>query len=166
MSDLADLLERFRRGPELLAMATTGAAGPVLDFCAVGHPFSVRQMVCHLADHEALAAIRFRQLIAEENPALPQFDHEAWARNLDYGRRKLSLALETFRRLRSDNYELLKEVPEVSFTRAGIHPKDGTVTLRQVLEWSVTHTEDGVRQIQAVRAAFKEHRARELAAQG
>ncbi len=32
MSEIQDLLERFRRGGELLAMATTGAAGAELDF--------------------------------------------------------------------------------------------------------------------------------------
>ena len=54
MSQLSDLLERYRRGAELLAMATTGAAGPVLDFKAEGYEWTVRQIVCHLADAEAL----------------------------------------------------------------------------------------------------------------
>lgn len=165
MSNLPDLLERFRRGAELLAMATTGAAGPALDFVAGGHPLSVRQIVCHLADFEAVAAVRFRQLIAEERPALHDYDASAWAQRLDYGRRKLSVALETFRRLRADNYELLKDLPESAFLRAGMHPRLGALTLAQAVEEFATHTEAQVREIQAVRAAYKEYRARELAAQ-
>jgi hypothetical protein len=31
MNELTDLLERFRRGAELLAVGTTGVAGPELD---------------------------------------------------------------------------------------------------------------------------------------
>jgi hypothetical protein len=165
MSDLSDLLERFRRGAELLAMATTGAAGAVLDFHAEGHAWTVRQIVCHLADSEAVAFMRLRQLLAEENPTLQYFDDEAWARNLDYGKRKVSIGLETFRRLRSDNHELLKDLPEEAFARTGTHSKDGPTTLQQTVEWFAGHTEDHVREIQAVRAVYKDYRARELAAQ-
>ena len=165
MSELSDLLERFRRGAELLAMATTGAAGTVLDFHAEGYPWTVRQIVCHLADSEAVAFMRLRQLIAEENPTLQYFDDEAWVGNLDYGKRKVSIGLETFRRLRSDNHELLKDLPEAVFGRPGTHSKDGPTTLRKTVEWFATHTEDHVREIQAVRAVYKDFRARELAVQ-
>lgn len=165
MSELVDLLERYRRGAELLAMATTGAAGPVLDFKAEGHAWSVRQIVCHLADSEAVAVMRFRQIIAEDNPTLQWFDDEAWAKNLDYGKRKLSQGLETFRRLRADNHELLKELSEATFARTGTHTKDGVMTLRASVEWFATHLEEHVMEIQAIRAAYKEFRAKELAAQ-
>ena len=147
-------------------MATTGAAGPVLDFHAEGYPLTVRQIVCHLADAEAVAVMRFRQLIAEENPTLQYFDDEAWSEKLDYGRRKISIGLETFRRLRSDNHELLKDLPEATFARMGTHSKDGPMSLQQAVEFFAMHLEGHVREIQAVRAVYKEYRARELAAQG
>jgi hypothetical protein len=155
MSELTDLLERFRRGAELLAMATTGAAGPVLDFQAQGHPWTVRQIVCHLADAEAVAGVYFRQLLC----GLPAggIDPAAWVGKLDSSYRKLSAALETFRRLRADNYELLRSVPEARLSDAA---------LASQIEWFATHVEEQVRQIQAVRAAYKEFRAKELAAQG
>ena len=49
MSEVADLLERFRRGAELVAVATTGAAGPVLDFRPAEGKWGVRTIVCHLS---------------------------------------------------------------------------------------------------------------------
>lgn len=161
MSDLSDLLERFRRGAELLAMATTGAAGPVLDYRPHPGQLSLRQIVCHLADAEAVGVMRLRQIIAEDNPTLQYFDDDRWAENLDYGKRKVSQALETFRRLRSDNHELLKDLPETTFERSGTHSKDGPMTLRAVVEWYASHLEDHVREIQNVRAAFKEFRAQQ-----
>ncbi len=62
--------------------------------------------MCHLADAEMVAECSFRQVIAEANPTLQRFDQDAWANHLDYSRRKISLALETFRRVRSDTYDL------------------------------------------------------------
>src|SRR5277367_5020032 len=111
MSERIDLLERFRRGAELLAIATTGAAGPELDF-KPGGKWSVRQIVCHLADAEAVGVMRFRQLIAEDNPSLTAWDQDAWAARLDSDKRKISQALEIFRILRASNYDLLKIQPE------------------------------------------------------
>jgi len=166
MSELIDLLERYRRGAELLAMASTGAAGPVLDFKAEGHPLSVRQMVCHLADLEAVTVVRLRQVIAEDNPTLPGVNGDLWAEKLDYKRRKLSVALETFRRLRADNHDLLKELPESDFDRPAVHGETGPTTLKGLVLAAAEHVEEHVREMQAVRAVYKEFRAKELAAQG
>ena len=147
-------------------MASTGAAGPVLDFKAEGHNWSVRQIVCHLADLEAVTFVRFRQVIAEDNPSLPAVNGDAWAEKLDYNRRKLSVALETFRRMRSDNHELLKELPEAAFDRPAVHAETGATTLKGLVLAAAEHVEEHVREMQAIRAVYKEFRARELAAQG
>jgi hypothetical protein len=160
MSELAELLERFRRGAELLAVATTGAAGPELDYKPGEGRWSVRQIACHLADSEAATVMRLRQIIAEDNPVLPALDQEAWAKRLDYDKRKISQAIETFRRLRGENYELLKDLPESTFARTGTHSVRGPLTLFALLRGSTQHTENHVKQIQGVRAAFKEYKVK------
>jgi hypothetical protein len=163
MSEIADLLERFRRGPELLAVATTGAAGPVLDFRPGEKKWSTRMIVCHLADLEIVLAARFRQILAEDNPPLQAVDQDAWADRLDYGKRKLSVALETFRRIRADNYELLKDLPEEAFARTGQHSKRGQVTILDLLRIYTEHDEKHAQQIHNARAAYKEFRAAQTA---
>src|SRR5215831_7669320 len=111
MSDLPALLERFRRGPELLAVVLTGVFGDEEDFAPAPGKWSVRQIVAHLADVELVAAHRFRQVLAEDNPTLIAMDQDKWAANLDYARRKPKQSLETFRRMRAENYDLLKGLP-------------------------------------------------------
>jgi uncharacterized damage-inducible protein DinB len=160
MSELADFLERFRRGPELVAVATTGAAGAELDFQPGEGKWSVRQIVCHLADYEMIAGI-----LAEENPSLPWANQDLWAAKLDYSKRKISQALETFRRVRVDNYELLKDLPEEAFNRTGNHSRRGTVTLRDMLRIMAEHPEKHVGQIQRTRAAYRENKAKQAASQ-
>ena len=159
MSELADLLERLRRGPELVAVATTGAAGSELDFKPGEGKWSVRQIACHLADSEAVAGMRLRQVIAEPNPTLIAYDEKAWTSSLGYERRKISQVLELFRMLRSANYELLKEQPEEAFKRSGTHTELGRITLFDLLRLIVEHAENHVKQIQAARAAYREHKA-------
>jgi hypothetical protein len=156
MTPLPALLERFRRGPELLAVVLTGVFGDEEDFVPAPGKWSARQVVAHLADAELHAAFSFRQILAEESPLLPSFDQEAWARNLDYERRKPKQSLESFRRTRSENYELLKDVPESAFDRTGRHAQLGTVTLRAMLEGYAEHAEQHARQLQTIRDAYKQ----------
>lgn len=159
MSEVTDLLERFRRGAELVAMSMTGAAGSEVDFVPEAGGWSARQIVCHLADSEMVAAMRLRQIIAEEQPALLAFDQDAWAARLDYSRRKPSHAIETFRRIRGENYELLKDLPEETFQRTGIHAKRGKVSLLDMLNLFTNHAEKHAVQVRNVRSAYKEARA-------
>jgi hypothetical protein len=158
MSELSELLERFRRGPELVATHLTGAAGPELDFVPAPGKWSVRQIVAHLSDSEIVGSDRFRRVIAEENPALIWYDQDAWTANLNYARRKTSESLETFRRLRAENYELLRELPEALFARTGTHSQRGPMTLFALLETYAAHAEGHARQIRDVRDKYREAR--------
>ena len=160
---MADIMERFRRGGELLAMSTTGAAGSELDFKPGPDKWSVRQIVCHLADSEAVGVMRIRQIAAEDNPTLQGFNGELWADHLDYQRRKISQALEMFRKLRAENHELLKGLAEEAFSRTGNHTESGRMTLLDLVKSNAQHVEEHVQQIQRTRAAYKEHRAKQAA---
>jgi len=155
MTDIPELLERFRRGPELLAMVLTGVFGEEEDFAAALGNWSIRQIVAHVADAELVMAHRFRQVIAEDSPTLIWFDQDAWAGKLDYARRKPKQSLETLRRTRAENYDLLKPLAESVYERAGNHTRNGRMTLSQLLEHGAAHVESHARQIDAVREAYK-----------
>ena len=155
MSEIAAQLERYRRGAELLAMVLTGVFGDEEDFATAPGKWSIRQIVAHLADAEMVGAHRFRQVIAEDMPTLIAFDQDAWTANLDYARRKPKQSLETFRRIRAENYELLKGLPETAFDRAGNHSENGRMTLRALLEGYAGHAESHARQLQEIREAYK-----------
>jgi hypothetical protein len=107
--------------------------------------------------------MRIRLIVAEDNPTIGPYDQEAWAKNLDYGKRKLSQAIETCRRLRVESHELLKDLPEAVFARTGRHAERGITSLRQQVLNSAEHLEAHVKQIQGVRAGYREHRAKPAA---
>ena len=68
MNEISDLLERFRRGPELLAMVLTGVFGEEEDFIPEPGKWSIRQIIAHLADSEMVCAHRMRQIITPGPP--------------------------------------------------------------------------------------------------
>jgi len=155
MYSLAEDLERFRRGAELLATVLTGAAGEEVDYVPGPGKWTIRQIMAHVADSELVGAQRLRAVIAEENPTLMAFDQDLWAKNLDYARRKPTQSLDTFRRLRAENYELLKDLPEATFERGGLHSESGPRTLRSLLQGYADHAESHARQLQTVRAEYR-----------
>ena len=79
-------------------MVLTGVYGEEVDFTPTPEKWSIRQLAAHVADSELVGALRFRSVIAEDNPKLQAFDQDAWTRNLDYARRLPKQSLESFRR--------------------------------------------------------------------
>ena len=63
MSDLSTLLERFRRGPEVLAMVLTGVFGEEEDFTTAPGKWSIRQIIAHLADAKLVTALRLGEKV-------------------------------------------------------------------------------------------------------
>lgn len=155
-ASIPELLERYRRGPELVAVALTGVFGEEEDFIAAPGKWSIREIAAHLADSELVGGHRLRQVIAEDNPTLIACDQDAWTRNLGYGSRKIKTSLDSFRRLRAENYELLKGLPENAWERAGNHTENGRQTLGQLLEGYAAHAESHARQVQEIRAAYRQ----------
>ncbi len=160
MSEHAELLERFRRGSELLALAMTGAAGAEVDFKPAPGKWCIRQIVCHLADVETVLSVRLRSVIAEDNPTLPNMEQDAWAERLDYARRKPSHTIDSFRSRRAENYELLKDQPDEAYSRQGTHTTRGPLTLLDLLSFYTHHTEAHILQIRGLRAEYKEAKAK------
>jgi hypothetical protein len=159
MSELSDWLERFRRGPELIAVATTGASNVEMDFPPAPGAWTVRVICAHVADSEVVGSYRFRAVIAQDNPTLLGYDQNLWAANLDYARRRISQSLETFRHVRSESYDLLKALPEAAFERRGTHSERGALTLFDLLRIYAEHAEKHARQIMSARQKYKESKS-------
>ena len=155
MPEIPAILERYRRGPELLAVVLTGVFGEEEDFRIAPEKWSIRQIVAHMADGEIVGAHRFRQILAEDMPTLVAYNQDQWAANLDWSRRKPKQSLESFRRMRAENYELLKEQSAQAFDRAGNHTERGRVTLGELLELFANHDENHARQMQTIREEYK-----------
>ena len=158
MNETEELLERFRRAPEVLAMMLTGVFGEEVDYVPAPGKWSARQIIRHLADAEAVMSFRFRSVVAEENPRLQAWDQNAWAANLDYSTRKPTQSLDQFRRTRTESYELLKELAPDKFDRKGTHAERGELTLLQLVKLTADHAESHARQLGELREAYKQQK--------
>ena len=155
MSDLLELLERYRQGSDLVVAALKDTAPPEIDHAPDAQSWSLRKIVAHLADSEVVAAWRFRRLIADHDPILEAFDEKLWATRLGYERRHPSDSLKSFLQLRAENHDLLLHIEPGLFDNAGTHVERGRVTLRDMVRINADHAERHAAQIRRVREHFR-----------
>lgn len=149
MSEISDILERFRRGPEVVSGALKGATEEQMDLRPAPEKWTAREIAAHLADSEIEAAVRFRRIVAEDNPAIQGYNQDTWARKLHYDKRDVAHSVELFRVLRQENFEVLKDLPDDAFERTAQHSERGQMTLREWLTIYARHAEKHADQILA-----------------
>ena len=122
------------------------------------HPFpgkwSAREIVHHLSDSESISAQRLRRLISEERPVIQGYDQEVWAVLLRYNLRDHTPALELFRAVRATTAQLLPELSEEDWQRAGWHTQSGLYTASHWLQIYAAHAHNHAAQITRLKAAL------------
>jgi hypothetical protein len=124
----------------------------------IAHPFpgkwSAREIVHHLADSESASAIRLRKLLTEEHPVIQGYDQELYAVLLRYNLRDHAPALDMFRAARATTTQLLREMNDEDWRRAGWHSESGLYTAVGWLQIYAVHAHNHAAQIARLREAL------------
>ena len=108
--------------------------------------WSIREILCHLADCELVFCFRLRQAMAEDHPVIQPFDQDAWART--YAAYDLPSALAMFTAARNWNLRLISSLTEADRHRPITHPERGTMTLWTIVETMAGHDINHLGQIE------------------
>ena len=110
--------------------------------------WSVREILCHLADCELVFAYRLRQTLAEPHHVIQPFDQDVWARK--YSAYDAQSALAVFTAVRNFNVILIASLPREAFEKAVSHPERGTMTFQTVVETMGGHDLNHLAQIEKI----------------
>lgn len=146
----SQLLDRFRAGYAAVEEALTDVADDELDRRPAPDEWTVREIVHHLADSEARAFIRLRQLIAEDDPVIQAYDEPEYARRLHYDR-PIGPSLAVLRAVREASLELLEVLSPDEWERAGTHAESGRYSVDDWLAIYAGHSHDHADQIARAR---------------
>lgn len=113
--------------------------------------WSVREILCHLADTELVFAFRIRQSLAETHHIIQPFDQDLWA--LNYAAYETEEALQLFKTVREWNVALIRALPPDSMTRTLTHPERGEMTFQVLIETMAGHDLNHIAQIEAIHSA-------------
>jgi hypothetical protein len=100
----------------------------------IPNKWSIKEIMCHLRDMESDAYLgRYKRILSETNPVLPNVDQDRLAFERDYINQDAMAALADFKQLRAETIRTLSSTPYQDWSRSGIHETDGPMTLEQLV---------------------------------
>jgi hypothetical protein len=109
--------------------------------------WTIKQILAHLADAEAVLMERFKRIIAEPKQVLNAFQQDMWNNHLDYMAFPLNLSLDLFLACRNVNIHLVAKFYGAHSAREFIHSETGLRTLGMEMEKLATHNAHHLEQI-------------------
>lgn len=151
--DHAVLIERYLAGSEAVREVVGGFTAEQLRARPVAGMWSPLEVVCHLADSEALFADRMKRVLAEDRPALPFADPQRYVQALAYSEREVGEEVAVLEGIRRQMGRILRAQAAAAWQRVGVHSKEGERTLEQLVSKAIDHLEHHVRTLWAKRQA-------------
>jgi len=152
---LDELLKQYENGPELLKTAIATVRNDQLDLIPVLGKWSIRQVVCHIADFEPVYTDRMKRVLVEDNPTMFGGDPDVFAAGLHYEKRQVQDELELISVVRRQMAVILRNTDVEDFQRTGVHSEAGPLTLETLLERITRHIPHHVTFITAKIAAMR-----------
>lgn len=111
--------------------------------------WTVRQILCHLADAETVLYDRIRRAIAEPRPVVWAFDQDKWAKELDYETFPLATSRAIYAAVREGVIHLARRDYERLGANPFVHSETGLRTLKDEFEKVALHNAHHLKQIEA-----------------
>jgi uncharacterized damage-inducible protein DinB len=141
----------IRDAPPLISAAVQGLNDEQLDTPYRDGGWTVRQVVHHIADSHANAYLRFKWLAAEDYPTIKTYDQDVWAAFPD-SQLPVGSSIKMLEGLHERWAAFLDVLPDEAWSRRGMHPERGEVTLDDLLEIYADHGAHHAGQITDLRA--------------
>jgi hypothetical protein len=135
----AERLDRLGRTAHGLDSAIADRAETVLCRRPDEKNWAPKEVVCHLRDAEEFFMLRFQIIAAGHEPPLAPADPERWAEDHQYIRNDAAQAVAAFRRRREECLGHLRGLSDAQWSRTGLHPTYGRMTIEDVLNLMVWH---------------------------
>lgn len=149
------LVDDYLAGIDSLQPVIDGLTPEQLRTRPIVGQWSTLEVICHLADTEALFAERMKRVIAEDRPPLLYADPDAFAAKLAVNDRDPAEEFALIRATRQQMARILRAQPPEVWQRIGVHNKAGDQTLEQLVRKAVDHLQHHIGFIRTKREAMQ-----------
>jgi len=130
-------------------------AGKLIDRRPEPREWSALECLGHIVDSELVASVRYRWILAEDQPPLVGYNQDSWVSGLAHGRDDPALLVDLFTSLRRSNLDLWSRRAADDRSRVGIHvergPESYELTFRLVAGHDRVHLGQARRALERVR---------------
>jgi uncharacterized damage-inducible protein DinB len=154
MPTLAEMTDAYLAGVAQLREAVAGMTPQQATARPVAGKWSTLECVAHVADFEPVYADRMKRVIALDRPLMFVADETEYVKHLAYAHRDLDEELAIIEATRKGMARILRNIPEASLRRTGVHNERGLVTLADLLTSATNHLTHHLRFIVEKRKAL------------
>lgn len=147
--DGPELIDAYLAGAESVGPAVSGLTPAQLRARPVAGMWSTLEVLCHLADSEALFADRMKRVLAEYRPALLFADPARYVTALAYHDRDAQEEVAFIGLVRRQMARILRAQPAEAWQRVGVHNREGERTLAQLVRKAIDHLEHHLGHVRA-----------------
>lgn len=145
-ANLDDLLKALSRSMEE-TLAYFDLSDEDLEKTYAPGKWTIRELLHHLADAESVLYERIRRGIAKPGQVVYGFDQDAWAQNLHYADRELSVDQGVYLAVRRGVLTLVTAYYESAGDQQYVHSETGLRTVKEEFDKVAWHNEHHLRQI-------------------
>jgi hypothetical protein len=115
--------------------------------------WSPMQVLRHLRDATQVYGMRFKWMILNDDPFLPNYDEDRWAADSPDGPEDVGAMLLEVAAYRAETVRLLRALSDAGWSRTGRHEVMGTVVLEPYVRHQLAHEEMHLNQLERALAA-------------
>ncbi len=148
-----EMIARIARLPAALEALVCTLSTEQLSTHYLPNAWSAAQNVHHLADSHMNSFIRLKLILTEDHPTLKPYDQDAWAVRADADNVAIQSSLGLLQGLHRRWVTLFESLQEAEWSRTGLHPDNGEVSVEDLLRGYADHGEGHIDQITRTLAA-------------
>jgi uncharacterized damage-inducible protein DinB len=103
--------------------------------------WTLHQNAIHMLDSDLIGSDRMKRIACMDNPLLCGYDESGFANLPGSNQLNAFMACDMFQKNRQMTGLILRNLPDATFSRFGIHTESGRVTLAEMLEKYIHHLE-------------------------
>jgi hypothetical protein len=145
-----EIIETLKRLPERLQAELAGVPESTLRFRPADTEFSIKEVTGHLRDASEAWHKRLYQVWSQTDPLFTSFDGEAMVKERGYQDADPGSVIAEIAKTRAQTVDLLAHA--VDWTRLGQQRGVGRRSLKQFAEYLVSHDDEHLEQIRALKA--------------
>ena len=154
MREISELLSDYSAGTAQLKEVLNRTPADAWDSIPIPGQWSIRQVLCHLADAEIIYADRMKRVLAEDNPTFFNADPDQFEAALYSQERDPTEEVSLIAAVRAHMFRTLSACDIEAYQRTGVHSTDGPMTLETLLERITQHIPHHIEFIKAKLAAL------------
>lgn len=144
------LIDRYQTGMDDLADALDGINDEELDRSQEDGEWTVRQIVHHLADGEAMSYTRLCRLVADDAPVIQGYNEPVFAQRLHY-ERPVDTSIAIVAAVRAGAVALMNAMTEADWAKTGTHSEHSEYSVDRWLGIYAEHVHEHADQIRRAR---------------